>query len=189
MLPDDAWQKILDFEGRWSNDQNDPGGATFLGIARNRNPQWVGWPLVDHCMSDGLFVPSADNMSALTRMAREFYAEKWDLMQGPKFLNQQLAVYVFDSAVNVGARRAQQWLQVALNALNNGARLWKDLTVDGFIGPETLTAEAIASTTDRRGTVLFAVRCLRAGFYLNLCDASPTRWERYANGWLRRAAA
>jgi len=187
-LPDDAWQKILDFEGRFSNDQNDPGGATFLGIARNRNPQWPGWHFVDLAMRDGLFLPNADNMSALTRMAREFYAEKWELMQGPKFLNQQLAVYVFDSAVNVGARRAQQWLQVALNALNNGARLWKDVTVDGHIGPATLAAEEAAARSDRRGTVLFAVRVLRAGFYLNLVDASPTRWERYCAGWPRRAA-
>jgi lysozyme family protein len=189
-LPKEAWDKILEFEGRWSNDQNDPGGATFLGIARNRNPQWVGWAIVDESMKPGgHFLPNDLEITHLTDLARNFYAEKWEVLLFGRFVHQSLAVYVFDTAVNVGAARAIFMLQKALNALNDGGRLWSDVDADGVMGPKTLIAEARAAMSPRRDSVLFSMRVLRAGHYLRLCDDAPARWERYAWGWLRRAAS
>jgi len=47
----------------------DTGGMTYAGIARNKNPQWPGWALVDKKEFGG----------SLTPMVREFYrTEFWD---------------------------------------------------------------------------------------------------------------
>lgn len=187
VLPQAVWDRLLAFEGVYSNDQQDPGGMTLYGIARNRNPHWPGWIEVDSGMKNGLLDPSA--LEPLKKLARAFYAEKWTLLRCPEYTHQTLAEYVFDSAVNTGARRAHYWLQTALNALNDGGRLWGDIPVDGLIGPRTLVAEARSGLSPRRDQVLFAVRVLRSGYYMNLIEHSPARWERFAAGWLKRAAS
>src|SRR3546814_1428417 len=47
---------------------------------------------------------------------------------------------LFDTGVNMGPAVPSLWFQQALNALNNGARLYADIKEDGDIGPATLGA-------------------------------------------------
>src|SRR3546814_6542734 len=47
---------------------------------------------------------------------------------------------LFDTGVNMGPAVPSLWFQQALNALNNGARLYADFKEDGDIGPATLGA-------------------------------------------------
>ena len=39
--------KTLETEGGYVNDPSDSGGETYCGIARNSNPKWEGWKIVD----------------------------------------------------------------------------------------------------------------------------------------------
>ncbi|MCS2358902.1 glycosyl hydrolase 108 family protein [Bacteroides fragilis] len=39
--------KTLETEGYYVNDPKDSGGETYCGIARNSNPNWKGWKIVD----------------------------------------------------------------------------------------------------------------------------------------------
>ena len=44
----------LETEGYYVNDPSDSGGETYCGIARNSNPKWQGWKIVDkHKLNTG----------------------------------------------------------------------------------------------------------------------------------------
>ena len=42
-----AYEKILQNEGRYSSDPNDPGGETYKGVSRCSWNSWKGWPYID----------------------------------------------------------------------------------------------------------------------------------------------
>ena len=43
---------VFKAEGFYSNDIDDSGGETLYGIARNKNPKWLGWKIVDEYGED-----------------------------------------------------------------------------------------------------------------------------------------
>ena len=44
---DKALELTLKAEGGYVDDPDDPGGETYKGISRSRNPKWQGWINVD----------------------------------------------------------------------------------------------------------------------------------------------
>jgi len=38
-----AYEVTMQAEGGYVNDPQDPGGETYKGVARSRNPKWPGW--------------------------------------------------------------------------------------------------------------------------------------------------
>ena len=111
---DAAFTKLLGFEGDFSNDKDDPGGATRYGITET--------------------VARANGYSGSMRelpvdfakaVYKRFY---WDAVQADS-LPPAVRYAVFDAAVNSGPHQATLWLQRALGV--------KD---DGAIGPRTLKA-------------------------------------------------
>ena len=95
----------------------DRGGMTYAGIARNMNPQWPGWALIDR----GAEVPA--------QLVREFYkAGYWNPIQGDQITSQVIAQTIFDFHVNAGAV-ARKLAQLVVGA-----------TPDGAIGPKTVAA-------------------------------------------------
>lgn len=44
-----AYEKMIVREGGYklTNDPTDRGGMTYAGVARNRHPNWAGWPIID----------------------------------------------------------------------------------------------------------------------------------------------
>lgn len=95
----------------------DRGGMTYAGIARNMNPQWPGWTLIDR----GAEVPA--------QLVREFYkAHYWNPIHGDQITSQVIAQTIFDFHVNAGAV-ARKLAQLVVGA-----------TPDGAIGPKTLAA-------------------------------------------------
>lgn len=97
-----------------------------------------------------------------------------------------LAVSLFDTAVNMGPGVAIGFLQRALNALNRGAADYPDMALDGRIGPATIAA--LDAFLARRGpggaTVLTkAVEALKGERYLALAEARPAD-EAFLYGWL-----
>ncbi len=48
-----AFAATMQHEQGYANNTKDTGGETFMGIARNKHPQWAGWPIVDACRKAG----------------------------------------------------------------------------------------------------------------------------------------
>ena len=139
---------VVGTEGGYVNDPNDPGGETKYGISKR------AYPDVD--------------IAALTvGDARVIYLrDYWNKVRGDD-LPAELALLVFDAAVNSGVSRAVRWLQATVHVIE-----------DGVIGPKTIAAvEAV-----QPGWPLLAeYTLLRLLFMTGL----PS-WKRYGNGWARR---
>ena len=44
-----AFEAVINgFEGKYSNNKDNPGGETYKGIARNMNKDFEGWRIIDN---------------------------------------------------------------------------------------------------------------------------------------------
>ncbi len=156
---------ILGFEGGWSDDPFDPGGATNKGIT-----------IADFAREQGVEITAANlgHLKAELRqisdgeVARIYLERYWRPAHSPD-LPPPLALFHFDCAVNQGLSGAAHMLQEALG-----------VDIDGEIGPLTLAAArscAPSPTIDRYAGI-------RRRRYRNL----STFW-RFGRGWLRRVDA
>lgn len=109
---------IIELEGGYVNDPNDPGGETKYGISKR------AFPNVD---IKNLTVPQAYNIY------KEHY---WDKVSGD-VLPWPINILLFDMAVHSGPTRAIKTAQEAFK-----------LTADGVIGPRTIERLKRASTHD-----------------------------------------
>jgi lysozyme family protein len=109
---DDIIVFVLDAEGGYDNDPDDPGGETKYGIDKRSHPDV--------------------NIKALTvEQAKNIYfAEYWMQFNCEQFAKPVGEVY-FDCCVNTGAKQANKFLQRAV-----------DTAPDGVIGVKTLEAVA-----------------------------------------------
>lgn len=114
-----AYEAMIFNEGGYvlHNVAYDRGGMTYAGIARNMNPQWPGWSIID---AGG--EPHAD-------MVRAFYrANFWNPIRGDELIHQSTAQSIFDFHVNAG-RPARVLAQIVAG-----------VTPDGSFGPRTVQA-------------------------------------------------
>jgi lysozyme family protein len=164
--------EIIRVEGGYVNDPRDSGGETNFGIT------------VAVARGHGYYGPMVDMPR---KVAFDIYAAKyWDAVRGDQLveLSEAVAEEVVDTSVNMGPGRAGKFLQRALNALNNEAKLYADLKVDGAIGPATLSALA-AYLLQRDEMVLSrALNCLQGAFYVELAERRE-KDERFVYGWLK----
>ncbi len=105
---------VLENEGGYSNDPNDPGGATNFGIEQRE------WPQV--------------NIATITRaQAISWYEPNyWNKAPYASMISQQVATKLFDTHVNCGLSTAVMIAQKALG--------FSGQNVDGSMGPLTLAA-------------------------------------------------
>lgn len=115
---DHAIQFVLQAEGDYSNDPDDPGGVTRYGISQRAHPDVDVEHLTEHAAID------------------IYRARYWDIARLEK-LPGRIAVAVFDGAVQHGVRPAVRMLQDTV-----------DTDTDGKIGPITLAATWRRSPTD-----------------------------------------
>lgn len=112
-----AFEAMIANEGGYVLHQveGDRGGMTYAGIARNMNPNWPGWAVIDEGGT-----PSAD-------MVRHFYrVQFWNPICGDEIQSQEVAQAIFDFHVNAGAV-ARKLAQLVVGA-----------TPDGAFGPVTI---------------------------------------------------
>ena len=96
---DKAVKFVLKWEGGYSNDPNDPGGETKYGISKRSYPEL--------------------DISKLTlKQAKKIYYQNYWLKTGCDTLPFPFDIVVFDTAVNMGRRRAIEFL----NTYND----WRD---------------------------------------------------------------
>ncbi|MBP0047664.1 hypothetical protein H9C73_02855 [Marinobacterium sp. AK62] len=147
-LFDFALALVLEHEGGYVNDPADPGGETYLGISARAHPD--AW-------SNGR--PSHEQV-------RSIYLNEYWLAADCSKLQPCVAVFLFDTAVNMGVRQAVQLLQRALRV--------KD---DGIMGPVTRAAANKADPAH----ILPSFASERLAHYAALAG-----WQRFGRGWSTR---
>jgi lysozyme family protein len=106
-----AFEKVLKFEGGYVNDKSDSGGETKYGISKKAYP--------------GIDIKSL-TLEDVKAIYKKFY---WNKIKGNEINNQKIAELIFDTAVNMGVRRAVKIAQTCLG-----------VKVDGIVGNKTLNA-------------------------------------------------
>ena len=112
---DDIIEIVLEHEGGYVNDPDDPGGETNFGIAKRSHPD-------------------VDIANLTKEGAKEIYYQSYWIKNRVPQMPEDLKHIYFDMCVNQGRGRAIKILQRAANA--KGAML----EVDGGLGPKTIGA-------------------------------------------------
>ncbi|MDQ1081461.1 glycoside hydrolase family 108 protein [Pseudoroseomonas cervicalis] len=166
---------VLGREGAYSNDPADRGGETMWGItiARARAAGYSG--------------PMRDMPRATAVEIYRLYYWRQPGFDRIEEIDPPLAERLLDAGVNCGTGRAGQWLQRALNVLNNRGRDYADLTVDGVCG--AMTRAALSAFIARRGAegravLLECVKTYQGAHYLGLAEADQSQ-ETFLFGWIR----
>lgn len=160
-----AFEKLMRWEGGYSDNPKDRGGTTNYGISlrfyQSIRPDATG-----------------DDIANLTKAeAAQLYYDHWWVPNKYKDIDFTVAVQLFNFAVWMGAKRAHKLLQRAIIAC-----LGEPLLVDGIIGPKT--KEALAKCEP--GRVVAALRSEAGGRIRWLLRADPSQGV-FKRGWLRRA--
>ena len=139
---DDCLPIILESEGGFVDDPQDPGGATNLGITLGTLCGWLGR------------TATVADVQALTpqTVAPIYQADYWNAAHCDACAA-GVDLMIFDTAVNQGVGRAIRTLQAALG-----------VPVDGAFGPATAAAAQLADPA----TTIAAIAADRDAFYRTL---------------------
>jgi len=143
---DKAFELVIGAEGGYSNDKRDPGGETMYGISKRQ-------------------YPDLDIKNLSLQHAKEiYYRDYWTPIEACR-LNERLAIYYFDCAVNQGVPTAKKLMQKHCR-----------VAPDGIIGNATrLAMMALKPDDDNK------FMCLREDRYRKTAN-----FDIYGKGWLNR---
>lgn len=185
LTKDDIIESVVSVEGGYVNNADDSGGETNFGItlavaqthqkALKEKFKWNG------------------TMKSFTKpMAKYVYeVDYWaklkldDIYKTSPFLADKL----FDLGVNVGKARAAKWLQEALNVFNRKAKDYDDITVDGGIGNQTLTAiNGLIKSRGKDQAIKTLLKALitRQGAHYQQIALDNEKNETFMFGWFER---
>ena len=169
-----AYSLTLHAEGGYVNDPDDPGGETYKGIARSRNPQWQGWELIDVQPPGAHFESNLNHNTQLQAAVQDLYkVNYWDKIQGDEIYSQKIAESIFDFAVNSGPPTSLKLAQKSVGA-----------AADGIVGPETL-GKLNAAEPDN---FLAKFALSKIEHYIAICENRPES-RKYFFGWVKRTLA
>lgn len=154
---------IRSWEGGWSDDPDDEGGATMCGITLSTFTAWRE--------SHGRPAPTKEELRGISD-------EEWTDIFRARYWNRLKADQIECQAV---ANIAVDWCWCSgIVAIKTLQRLC-GTTVDGKVGPKTISA-----VNSRNPKWLFAqLLQARTEFLQELARKKPTR-RKYLKGWLRR---
>ncbi len=111
----------------------------------------------------------------------------WNKVMGDDMKSQAIAEEMFDAAVNCVPVRAVRFLQTVLNHLNNEAKKWVELTVDGIMGPRSLATlhQALALGEYYEEAILIGLNGEQWKHYAGIVEKHPGQ-EVNLLGWTRR---
>jgi lysozyme family protein len=110
----------------------DSGGETYKGVARNYNPTWAGWAIIDAYKAQygvpkwNSYIPSPTLDKLVLDLAKKEY---WDKNRLGEVLQQPIANLLMDITYNSGPVQAALTVQRVL-----------DIADDGIVGLQTITA-------------------------------------------------
>jgi len=170
---------VLEKEKGYVDHEDDSGGATNHGIIERvaREHGYTG-------MMEALSI----------EQAREIYYTIY--FKKPKLdflaeISQPIAEEVFDAGVNIGTARAIMFLQQALSVFNKRETFYKDLVIDGNLGPMSLTSLRIflrERSVHGEEVLLKALNCYQGEYYLSLAQKYEKN-ESFVFGWIRTRVA
>ena len=173
---DKALLFIFGNEGGYSNDPDDRGGATNLGITQSTlDRARRQMPDLPESVEDLTREPAAE-------IYRVLYWEesKADMMPYP------LCTLHFDAAVNHGVGGAGKLLQQTINNYAVKAGLSVRVDEDGAVGPKTLDALDECIAVKNNIALICTIYCNeREKFYRAIVASRPDQ-SRFLRGWLNR---
>jgi lysozyme family protein len=158
---DDAIDLVIRFEGGWSDDPRDPGGATNYGITLNELSRYLG----KTASKDDL-----RNLSVAT--ARDFYRKLYLLGAASGLTSIQVRAVYLSLASNSGSGRAARIFQAAANKLGMPA-----VPDDGVLSPSTVQFINAADSD----LFIETANCEAVKFYKTLHTFSM-----FGSGWIKR---
>ena len=166
----EKFKKAIDFvinnEGVYVFDKNDPGGATKYGISQKAYP--------------------ALNIKELQRedAIKIYYCDYWLKGKFEQIPDKNVATKVFDFTINFGQRASTIVLQRALRSVGINVK------EDGLLGSQTLSATIFCCTPknaeNRAKMLMTALKSEAAGYYRSIVAKNPQQ-QKFLNGWLNRA--
>jgi len=155
---DQSFEYLLQSEGGFTDDPNDPGGMTNLGVTKTTWEKWVGRAV------------TKNEMQALTpELVKPLYKkEYWDAVQADN-LPVGIDYLCFDFGVNANVHRSILLLQQCVNT-----------TVDGILGKQTLSAVMDAYSANKIA-LIERYSDEKDAYYHSL----PT-FPIYGRGWMNR---
>lgn len=175
----DIARQIVQREGGFVNDPDDPGGATNYGVTIHTLRR-LGLDLTGDDRID------TQDVRALTpAQAVDIFVEHYFHRPGIHALPAKLHPSVFDMQVNAGSN-AIRILQRLLRDMGH------DIAVDGVIGPQTIRAAQIAQDI-APDHLVDAYGIARRNYYYALADRRPAsrkyvrRRDGGKGGWITRA--
>lgn len=158
---------VLSREGGFVNDPHDRGGATNKGITQAVYDDWrTKHDLPTRSVADL-------NMDEIRTIYRTNY---WEVSRCGT-IPEPIDMFVFDSAVQHGPRKAIQFIQRAMGVQDTG-----------YFGP--LTIKALLREIEAGEVRILAQACMahRRDFYAGIIKNDPTQ-KRFERGWENRMLA
>lgn len=155
----------------------DSGGPTNFGITAKylmEHGRWI-YDRNENGVIDEDDMHKFTRDDAITEYKGMFTSEHYQLLNDP-----ELAIRVFDMAVNAGPFEANLLLQRVYNTFSGR----RSLIEDGKLGFSTLSF--INHIKDPAGLVT-QYKTQRANYYRYLADQNTEKYEKYLNNWLERA--
>ena len=157
-----TFEKALEFTLKWEGgytlhkNPTEP-YYTFAGIYQGAYPNWEGWELI-----------RKGQMEKAKELVKDFYLLHFWKPLKADHMPEKVAMAVFDTAVNIGVRRAVRGIQRAVGVVP-----------DGVIG--SVSIRAIREREERELTRDYLKR--RIVYYAKL---SCERFNVYKRGWINR---
>lgn len=173
---DKAFEKTVGIEGGYSNNPKDTGGETMYGVTKRV------------AMANGYY---GDMRSMPLSTAKQIYKNQyWDInkLDSVSKVSEEIAEEIFDTGVNMGVTVAGKFLQRALNVLNREGKDFRDIAVDGAIGPMTVAClkEFIDHRKDDGVKVIMALLNAQQGVrYIEIAEKREAN-ETFMYGWVLR---
>jgi lysozyme family protein len=106
---------------KWTDDPSDPGGETYKGWARKKNPSWPGWRIIDSYKDEPDFPACLDDDDDLQKYVYAGYVNNyWNPIMGDRISHQHTANQLYSTAVNFGVVRAVKQRQEAAGMMKSG---------------------------------------------------------------------
>lgn len=149
------------------NDKDDSGGETIYGICRKYYPFMKIWNTLDNIKlvkDKKEYKPTEEEMEEIFSV---YYKNYYKPCLIDLFDNKDLALHVFDMAVNSGVKQAIKLLQKVLK-----------ISVDGICGKQTI------GTANVKTKVLEAYIQARIDYYVDISNRGNNK--KFLNGWVNR---
>lgn len=156
---DKAFEVVVGLEGGYSNDPVDAGGETKFGISKRA-------------------FPSEDIKNLTIDRAKELYKRfYWDRCGADQIKSYNIALQLFDIAINCGVGMAGKLIQRAINETSK-----VKTREDGIIGSKTIANINVSDVKILNNNLV----AKRIEYYYAIVASKPTQ-KKFIRGWLNRA--